>query len=145
MKFLHAVGSIKSYILQNYANFFEYHIENIWNNTFPTDLGSGNRIPTQGKVKKIPPQGRSAAGRNFLTFPRVGILFPLPKSVGNDIPVLFIKIAIYVVMGIVLSQGMHFYVLMGKTIPTRVRTFGIVFSQGTYFWNSFFPGYVFLE
>ena len=31
MKFLHAVGSIKSYILQNYANFFEYHIENIWN------------------------------------------------------------------------------------------------------------------
>ena len=53
----------------------------------------------------------------------VGIEFPLPKSVGNDIPVLFIKIAIYVVMGIVLSQGMHFYVLMGKTIPTRVRTF----------------------
>ena len=68
-----------------------------------------------------------------MTFPRVGILFPLPKSVGNDIPVLFIKIAIYVVMGIVLSQGMHFYVLMGKTIPTRVCTFGIVLSQGMYF------------
>ena len=75
----------------------------IWNNTFPTDLGSGNRIPTQGKGKiKFLPKARSAAGRNFLTFPRVGILFPLPKSVGNDIPVLFIKIARpYEMMGIV--------------------------------------------
>ena len=77
----------------------------------------GIEFPPKGRSKKFLPKARSAAGRNFLTFPRVGILFPLPKSVGNDIPVLFIKIAIYVVMGIVLSQGMHFYVLMGKTIP----------------------------
>ena len=79
MKFLHAVGSIKSYILQNYANFFEYHIENIWNNTFPTDLGSGNRIPTQGKVKKIPPQGAKRRGEEFFDLPEGGNSIPTPQ------------------------------------------------------------------
>ena len=75
--------------------------------------GVGIEFPPKGRSNKnSSPRREAPRGGIFLTFPRVGILFPLPKSVGNDIPVLFIKIAIYVVMGIVLSQGMYFsYVL----------------------------------
>ena len=49
------------------------------NNTFPTDLGSGNRIPTQGKVKKIPPQGAKRRGEEFFDLPEGGNSIPTPQ------------------------------------------------------------------
>ena len=39
------------------------------NNTFPTDLGSGNRIPNPREDRKILPQGAKRRGEEFFDLP----------------------------------------------------------------------------
>ena len=75
---------------------------------FLTDFWTEKQIPHPREGKKIPPPRASPSGEEFLNLP-LGEEFVSrsknPSGIGYS------------------HQGTYFYVVMGKTIPTRVHTF----------------------
>ena len=74
--------NLRHFICKFFHIFISYGLAILINSTgisFPTDLRSGNRIPTLGKVKKFLPAALRALGRNFFDLPLGGNSIPTPQ------------------------------------------------------------------